>query len=156
MNQPSQTRQIVFFERVYPSVMAISPSVLLTPAVALVVLPFLSTLVAVLVGALCTTLMIVILLTTAPVIAVYDHPGGRQLQVGRARIPLTALGSARIVEPAERRVALGTGLSSLAYLRLQTGVSTLVQLEVADPTDVTPYWMFSTRRPQQLLNLLKI
>jgi hypothetical protein len=100
--------------------------------------------------------MIVILLTTAPVIAVYDHPGWQELRVGRARIPLTALGSARIIEPAERRVALGTGLSSLAYLRLQTGVSTLVQLEVSDPTDATPYWMFSTRRPQQLLNLLKI
>jgi len=156
MNQPSQTGQIVFFERVYPSVMAISPSVLLTPAVALVVLPFVSTLVAVLVGAFCTILMIVILLTTAPVIAVYDHPGGQELRVGRARIPLTALGLARIVEPAERRVALGTGLSSLAYLRLQTGVTTLVQLEVSDPTDVTPYWLFSTRRPKQLLELLKI
>lgn len=156
MNQPSQTSQIVFFERVYPSVMAISPSVLLTPAVALVVLPFLSTLVAVLAGVLCTLLVIVILLTTAPVIAVYEHPGGRELRVGRARIPLTALGSGKIIEPAERRETLGTGLSSLAYLRLQAGVPTLVQLEVSDPTDVTPYWLFSTRRPEQLLKLLKI
>ena len=154
MSRQNQASQFVFFERVYPSMLVLSTSVLLTPAVALVVLPFLSTLVAVLVGAFCSVTLATLMLTSAPVIAIYDAAHGRMLKVGKARIALKDLGVASLVTPAQRRAALGTGLHALAYLRIQAGVAQLVRVEVADSSDKTPYWLFSTRAPTQLVGLL--
>lgn len=41
-----------------------------------------------------------------------------------------------------------------AFLMLRPWVKTVVRVEIADPSDPTPYWLVSTRHPQSLSALL--
>lgn len=41
-----------------------------------------------------------------------------------------------------------------AFLMLRPWVKTVVRVEIADPSDPTPYWLVSTRHPQSLAALL--
>ena len=72
------------------------------------------------------------------------------LRAGSARLPWTAVGR---VEPLDRAGAAylrGQGADPSAYLLLRGYISTAVRVAVVDPSDVTPYWYVSTRRPAEL------
>lgn len=87
---------------------------------------------------------------TAPRVAVVD---GR-LHAGPARIPVALLADPRTLAGAELRAALGPGLDARAYLCLRGWIRTAVRVDVADPADPTPYWIVSTRRPDDLVAAL--
>jgi hypothetical protein len=48
----------------------------------------------------------------------------------------------------------GTRLNGLAYLCIRGWVDPVVRIEITDPSDPTPYWLTSTRRPEQLAKVL--
>ena len=73
-----------------------------------------------------------------------------QLQVGRARLPLSATGRVTVLDADGARALRGPGADPRAYLWLKGWVPTAVRVEVDDASDPTPYWYVSTRHPQQL------
>ena len=78
-----------------------------------------------------------------------------RLQVGNAVKELRHLGAAEIVPKAERQAALGPELDPTAYLMLRAWIRQVVRVEITDPDDPTPYWVFSVRDAPGLIAALK-
>jgi hypothetical protein len=79
---------------------------------------------------------------------------GGELQVGAARLPLRYVGRVEVVPKDGRQVALGPELDPAAYLLHRAWVGSVVRIEVTDPEDPTPYWIFSVRDAEGLLTAL--
>jgi len=77
------------------------------------------------------------------------------LSVGSAAKELRHLGRAEIVPKADRQRTLGPELDPAAYLMIRTWVRQVVRVEITDPDDPTPYWVFSVRDAPGLLAALK-
>ncbi|WP_069114741.1 DUF3093 domain-containing protein [Jiangella alba] len=73
------------------------------------------------------------------------------VRVGRARLPLTAVGTAEALTGDEARAARGPGLDRRAYVAIRGYVPGVVRIGVDDDADPTPYWLVSTRRPERLV-----
>jgi hypothetical protein len=80
------------------------------------------------------------------------HDG--ELTAGRAHVPVALLGEATALGPDERRRVAGVDADARAYLLLRPYLLSAVRVEVVDPSDPTPYWLVSTRRPAQLVAAL--
>jgi len=80
---------------------------------------------------------------------------GGELRAGDAHIPLDLLGEAEIIAPEDRRKAMGPFLDPAAYVLHRGWVKPIVRVLVNDPEDPTPYWMISTRRPEELVAAIK-
>ena len=87
------------------------------------------------------------MVAATPRVAVVDGA----LIAGRARIPVHLLGRAAALDRAGVREAMGPGLDARAYVCLRAWVGRAVRVDVVDEQDPTPYWVVSTRHPQQLL-----
>jgi hypothetical protein len=79
---------------------------------------------------------------------------GGELQVGQARVPLRYVGRVEVVEKADKQLALGPELDPTAYLMHRGWVGPLVRVEITDPDDPTPYWIFSVRDPARIVAAL--
>jgi hypothetical protein len=77
-----------------------------------------------------------------------------ELTVGRAVLPLRHVGRVEIVDRRDKQAALGPELDPSAMVLHRGWIRPLVRLEVTDPADPTPYWVFSVREPDQLLTAL--
>lgn len=73
---------------------------------------------------------------------------------GRARIAGRHLGPATALDEAETKHTAGPGADARAYLLLRPYLRRAVRVEIADPADPTPYWLVSTRHPEQLARAL--
>lgn len=83
----------------------------------------------------------------APVVSVSDGV----LRAGRAHVPVVLLGEVTVVADRERRTAeLGPHLDARAHVVLRSSIATAVRVALHDPQDPTPYWLVSTRRPEEL------
>jgi hypothetical protein len=78
-----------------------------------------------------------------------------ELQVGPAHIGLCHLGRVEVIPPAAKRRALGPDLDPAAFVRLTPWAGPLLRIELTDPHDPTPYWIFSVRRAGELAALLQ-
>ena len=76
------------------------------------------------------------------------------LRVGRATIERRHVGAVSQFRGKEATAERGTRLNGLAYLCIRGWVDPVVRIEITDPSDPTPYWLTSTRRPEQLLAAL--
>lgn len=140
-----------FRERLVPGPGAWVAAVGLGVFAAVLVLP-LAPLVAPGAGVLVAVGTGVLLVATAPVIEVGDGT----LRAGPARVPVTLLGEVTPIFSAEEmRVALGTELDARAYVCLRSWARTGLRVAVTDPADPTPYWLISTRRPDDLAAALQ-
>jgi hypothetical protein len=83
---------------------------------------------------------------TAPVIEV---TGGR-LRAGRAEVPLDLVGSAAPAVGDAARVERGTGLDARAFLVIRGWIRDVVRVPITDAADPAPYWLLSTRHPNEL------
>ncbi|MFC4602820.1 DUF3093 domain-containing protein [Rhodococcus kronopolitis] len=82
-------------------------------------------------------------------------PGSRgELRVGRARLPLEAISRVAVVPGTAKSAALGRQLDPAAYVQHRTWIKPMVLIVLDDPEDPTPYWLVSTRNPEQLAALL--
>lgn len=77
------------------------------------------------------------------------------LQVAGATKELRHIGRAEVVPKAERQAALGPELDPAAFLMLRAWVRQVVRVEITDPDDPTPYWVFSVRDAAGLIAALK-
>ncbi|MGI5403413.1 DUF3093 domain-containing protein [Streptomyces sp. CA-135486] len=72
------------------------------------------------------------------------------LVAGDARIPLTALGEAEVLDAEEARAWRSYKADTRAFMLLRSYVPTALRIEVTDPDDPTPYVYLSTRNPKAL------
>jgi hypothetical protein len=132
-------------ERLWPSVGTWLVVPLLAVGVAVSLLP-LGTVAAVVGVVVAVSLAVTgFVLAAAPV-----RVAGGELVAGPARIPVALLGAAEPLRDEQARHARGPGLDARAYLLLRGWVHPMVRVAVQDAQDPTPYWLVSTRRPEQL------
>ena len=155
MHTSDSSTVIEFSEKVYPSVLSLLPATLLTPGVALVSLPFMDVLTSVFLGLGATIAALSLSILGSPTVALTKDKRSRTLKVGKAVIDTRFIAKAVVIDSGGKRAALSTGLSSLAFVRIQTGVRELVRVDIDDASDPTPYWIFSSRRGLELTKLLK-
>jgi len=78
-----------------------------------------------------------------------------ELRVGAAAVPLRYVGRVEVVDRRDKQAALGPELDPAAFVLHRGWIGPLVRLEITDPDDPTPYWIFSVRRPERLLAALR-
>jgi hypothetical protein len=98
-----------------------------------------------------TLILTVCLYSLAPVIVVTPI----EIRVGRATIERRFLAAIREISAEEIYAERGHKLDARAFTSFQASVRSALKVELADPTDPTPYWLFSTRRPEELRYLLE-
>lgn len=76
------------------------------------------------------------------------------LVAGKARIPLTALGEAEVLDATEAAAWRSYKADPRAFMLLRAYVPTALKVTVTDPSDPTPYVYLSTRSPQRLADAL--
>ncbi|MFD7430318.1 DUF3093 domain-containing protein [Streptomyces sp. NPDC059818] len=80
---------------------------------------------------------------------------GDALVAGDARIPVSALGEAEVLEAEEARAWRSYKADTRAFMLLRSYIPTAVRVKVTDPQDPTPYLYLSTREPKALVAALK-
>ena len=78
-----------------------------------------------------------------------------ELRVGPAHVPLEFVGEIQVVGPKQKRAALGPHLDPAAFVLHRGWVGPLVRVEITDPDDPKPYWVFSSRHPEKLAQALR-
>jgi hypothetical protein len=141
--------QVRYHERVVPGPGAFIPLALIPPTGYLTLSPI-NEAVGVFIGVFGTLLTVALLIWLSPVIELTDE----SLKVGKANVPRSALGKATAILAPEAFAERGPRLHARAFIRFQPTVKTLIKVEVTDPTDPTPYLLFSTRKPELLAKLL--
>lgn len=79
---------------------------------------------------------------------------GGFLRAGRARIAGFHLGGSSALDAEATRRISGAEADARAYLLLRPYLKRAVQVEITDPADPAPYWLISTRRPDDLARAL--
>jgi hypothetical protein len=134
-----------FRERLIPGVGTFVAVLLLLPAVFIILLPLSATAGAV--AAVVVTVGVeVLLVVLAPVITVTDGV----LAAGSARIPASFTGETWAYRGTAATEARGTGLDARAYTLFRGWIDAVIRIELTDPDDPAPYWLVSTRRPEEL------
>jgi hypothetical protein len=145
----SESLETQYKERVLPKWSSFLPLLIVYPTFWLTLAPF-SALLGSILGVIVTLLIAALMILGSPKISY----SASEISVGRAQIPTKYLGKATVIEKSERFAAKGPQLDARAYLALQPSVLGLVRLEIKDPKDPTPYWLFSTRNPELLAQLI--
>jgi hypothetical protein len=73
-----------------------------------------------------------------------------QLMVDDAHLPLEFVADVIPLDAEDKRLILGAGADPLAFIIQRPWIGTAVQIILDDPADPTPYWVISTRKPEQL------
>lgn len=138
-----------FAERVVPSLTAW----LLVPAgavlVGIMLLPI--DLAVAVTGGLVVALVVGVLLWIAsPAILVR----GGMLTVDRARLPIQVISAVEMLDRPQTEQAMGPDLDARAHLRHRAWAHYSVRIVLDDRDDPTPYWLISTRRPEDLAEAL--
>jgi hypothetical protein len=74
----------------------------------------------------------------------------KELHVGRASIEHAYIAGCRALDVEETRRRAGVEADARAHLVLRPYIKTAVEISLNDPDDPVPYWIVSTRHPQQL------
>lgn len=77
-----------------------------------------------------------------------------ELWVDDAHLPVRFVADAIALDSDGRREVLGVGADPLAFVVQRPWIPGAVQVVLDDPTDPTPYWVISTRRPIALARAL--
>ncbi|HSE07219.1 MAG TPA: DUF3093 domain-containing protein [Nocardioidaceae bacterium] len=80
---------------------------------------------------------------------------GGVLHAGRARIPVSMLADPLPLDKEQTRLLAGREANAHAYFLLRPYLKRSVRVEVVDPADPAPYWLVSTRRPDELAAALE-
>ena len=104
---------------------------------------------------------VVAAIAMAVLVAVLASYGAARLEVGagdfragRARIGSEHLGSAEALDAERTRRVSGPEADARAYLLLRPYLKRAVRVEITDPADPAPYWLVSSRRPEELVEAL--
>ncbi|NOJ59703.1 DUF3093 domain-containing protein [Arthrobacter sp. 260] len=94
-------------------------------------------------------LVTLLVLSTPRIVVTSSH-----LTVGRATIERQFLGEVTAYTGEDATAQRGPQLNATAYLCIRGWISPVVRVAITDPADPTPYWLTSTRRPEQLVAAL--
>ena len=72
------------------------------------------------------------------------------LTVGRATIERRFVGEVEAFRAKDATAQRGTRLNGLAYLCIRGWIDPVVRIEITDPSDRPPYWLTSSKRPEEL------
>ncbi|WP_158891933.1 DUF3093 domain-containing protein [Amycolatopsis anabasis] len=78
-----------------------------------------------------------------------------ELWVGDAHLPLRFVGEVEVIDRQHKRKALGPELDPAAFVLHRGWVGPALRVRLTDPDDPTPYWVFSTRKPEALAAVLR-
>jgi hypothetical protein len=135
----------VYREKLWASLWVFLAMALVIPASLLVFWPI-DPLVGIAVAAVLYAGCVGILVLASPVIEIDDG----MLRAGRARLPLRFAGETSAYREPDATLQRGRLLDARAWLLLRGWVGPVVRVEVTDPEDPAPYWLLSTRRPEEL------
>lgn len=79
---------------------------------------------------------------------------GNFLKISKAKIEIRFISKAKLINQKDLFTERGVGLNALAYCVFQVGVTRAVRIEIEDSSDPTPYWLVSSRKPNQLIRAL--
>ncbi|WGD36336.1 DUF3093 domain-containing protein [Lysinibacter sp. HNR] len=139
-----------YSERLVPGVWTFVATFLIVPGTVLVIFPI-NQMVAVISAAVLYLLCVTLLIATSPVVRVEKG----QLNAGRAKISVNHLGKIEHYDGDDATQQRGPLLDARAHLVIRGWVSAIVRIELNDPQDPTPYWIISTRHPQQLADAIR-
>jgi hypothetical protein len=77
-------------------------------------------------------------------------------RAGRAHIEARHLGAVEALDAEQTRRTAGPEANARAYLVLRPYLKRAVRVEIIDPADPTPYWLVSSRRPEDLAGALTV
>ncbi|QWC84865.1 DUF3093 domain-containing protein [Nocardioidaceae bacterium] len=90
------------------------------------------------------------------IVEVRTHgPGEGDLLAGRGRLPVHVITSVEQLDRERTRAVAGREADARAFLVLRGWLKQAVRVHLADPRDPTPYWLVSTRHPEQLVAALR-
>jgi hypothetical protein len=132
-------------ERLWPAPWVFISTALVIPASLLVFLPISTT-----AGIVCAIVLygaiVVTLLVTTPAVEVDDA----LFVAGRARLPRNVVAEVTVFTGPDATAERGTRLDARAWLLIRGWIPGVVKVQLDDPSDPTPYWLVSTRHPEQL------
>jgi hypothetical protein len=76
-------------------------------------------------------------------------------RAGRARIEAAHLGTVAALDAQETRRVAGAEADARAYLLLRPYLKRAVRVEITDPADPAPYWLVSSRHPDELARAVR-
>jgi hypothetical protein len=123
--------------------------------VTVILLPITDLVIASLAASAAFVAIVVSVAATSPTVAVTSNGGAKTLHVKRASIEEKYIGQMIEVLEQQSRAERGPNLDARAFICFQPSVKTMIKMTQIDGTDPTPYWLFSTRRPQELKKVLK-
>ncbi|MBF4560884.1 DUF3093 domain-containing protein [Microbacterium sp. VKM Ac-2870] len=141
---------VVYRERLSPSLWTLLSAAVLAPMVALVFVPLDPT-IALATGVAVAAALIALLVFSSPVVEVRDG----ELRVGRAHIPVDELGDAEPLWAEDARAARGPGLSRTSWHMLRGGIDPVVRVAITDPGDPVTDWVFATRTPDRVIAAIR-
>ncbi|MEY9953330.1 DUF3093 domain-containing protein [Leifsonia sp. EB34] len=139
----------LYRERLWATPWLFISTILVVPAVMLVFAPI-NFAVGVVLAIVFYAAIVVALLVTAPVIRVT----AAEFTAGNARIPLEFIGEPRSFTGEEATLERGQRLDARAWLLIRGWIKPVVKVPVLDVDDPAPYWLISTRNPDQLVRVL--
>lgn len=139
-----------FRERLLPPVTVFLAAALLLPATLLVFVPI-DVAVGVVVAVLLYVAVVVALVATSPLLVVDDEA----FRAGRARLFPSEVGEVEGFRGDAATTQRGPGLDARAWTLFRGWVSPVVRITLTDDSDPAPYWLVSTRRPEELTAALR-
>jgi hypothetical protein len=133
-------------EKLSPAWWLILAMGLLAPASLLIFFP-LSIPVGIAVGLVLWLGSVAVLWVFAPTISI----DARGVRAGRARIEHRHLGSVEVFRNDEARAQRGVSLDARAWLVITPWVDPVLKITLLDPSDPTPYWLLSCKRPERFV-----
>jgi hypothetical protein len=133
-------------ERLWPAPWLFISTALVIPASLLVFLPI-SVTAGVVVAIVLYAACVAALIAGGPVVEVADG----EFRAGRARLPLSIVGSVEGFSGDEARAERGQRLDARTWLLIRGWISPVVKIQILDERDSAPYWVVSTRRPDAVV-----
>ncbi len=78
-----------------------------------------------------------------------------ELRIQRAHIPVKYLGTSQVIDKKNFSFERTRGADPAAYFATTFWISEGLKVEVTDTRDLTPYWLISTRKAEELAQALK-
>ncbi|MET3204309.1 hypothetical protein ABIB17_001338 [Arthrobacter sp. UYEF6] len=142
---PTAATPAVFRERLWPNVWIWVITAGISGAGILVFAPISMAAGYTAAGVLFTIMAVLLVLSTPTIIVTSDA-----LTVGRATIERRYVGEVAAFRGKDATSQRGTLLNGLAYLCIRGWIDPVVRIEITDPSDRTPYWLTSSKRPEEL------
>lgn len=140
----------IYHEKLWPAPWLFISTALVIPASLLVFLPI-NPVVGVVVAVALYLAIVGLLILASPVVAVTST----EFIAGKARLPLSVVGDVTAHRADDARAERGPNLDARAWLLIRGWIDPVIRVRLVDEKDPTPYWLVSTRRPEDLAAALE-